>query len=240
MKKADLATPIDLYYAGPELRQDFLPCVFYFALSAEESLSTPPFCSPVNFLLQNRSIRVFSVDLPFHGSGHSSIDAMPKWIDHVDQVEEFLSNLSLSLKMLFSYLLPSKVAVMGLSRGALIAGKIAAQHSLISHMVLFAPLLSLQNLKEGFDLPLSKNISLESEVSALASKKTQIYIGNRDTRVSTDACYQWTRALIEEAYAKKIRSLQIELFLQPSIGYLGHGTSEKSFQNGANWLSHEL
>ena len=246
LKKAQIETPLPLYYVGPDLEEGPLPCVIYLALSAKESLMTDPFNQPV-LPLYHSSIRVFSVDLPHHGETLASTEGMKKWAhsfsNEEDILSHFLDQLETSLRLVFSKFPPSNIGIMGLSRGGFLASHLAARFSNLSSFVAFAPLTRLDLVKEFsalIDSPSIQKLHLSFLTETLCQKNIRIYIGNRDLRVSTDACYTWVKALVEAAFSKEIRSPTIELLLKPSIGFLGHGTSKESFQEGASWLLSKL
>ena len=248
LKKVELKTPLPLYYLGPDLSEGPLPCVFYFALSATETLLTDPFNQPVSHL-KNSSLRIFSVDLPYHGKNLPATEALKCWAQAFARGEDVLGDFLLNLKESISMLLSSgsiettRIAVVGLSRGGFIASHIAAKFPEISTLLIFAPLTHLEAILE-FDFlspsPLIKNLNMSYLTEALSTKAVKAYIGGRDTRVGTDLCYKWIKSLIETAYEKNIKSPPIEFVLKPSIGYLGHGTSKLSFEEGAEWIIQQL
>jgi esterase FrsA len=241
-------TPLPLYYLGPDIEKGPLPTVIYLALSAEESLLTPPFNQAVSHLEQF-PIRIFSVDLPFHGKGYDSREALPQWAHAFAEgdnlVDHFLLKLQASLEELLSIgaVQNNRFGLMGLSRGGFLINHLAAKMDQASILLSFAPLTEITAGKD-FDFlsltPLLKSLNLSNFSPNLCTKTQRIYIGNRDTRVSTDACYQWFRSLVENAHDKGIRSPHIELMIRPSIGHQGHGTSKESFEEGAAWLIQKL
>ena len=248
MKKAPLNTRVPFFYTGPDWEKGPLPAVFYFAISAEESLSTIPYANPVHFL-GDFPVRIFSCDLPFHGKGLIAKEAMGKWAQSIlegkDIARDFLCDLIASMEELIS--LPeidkSKIGIMGLSRGGFIAGQVAAAIEEITALVCFAPLIEFSSVLEFTSLaklPLVQPLSLFSLTEPLCQKAIKTFIGGNDQRVHTDLSYKWTKALISRAEDLKIRSPQIELAIKPSIGHAGHGTSDESFKEGALWLWHKL
>jgi esterase FrsA len=80
-------------YIGPPLEEGPLPTVFYFALSAEDSLHLSPFNQPALSLLPF-NIRVFSITLPGH-DGLPAKEAMNYWAEHLRKgyniIEEFIT-----------------------------------------------------------------------------------------------------------------------------------------------------
>lgn len=248
MKIVNLKTQIPIFYVGKDLSEGPLPAVFYFALSAEESLVIAPYNSPATNL-QQANIRVFSVDLPFHGKDLPATEALGYWAQNIQEGTDFLGNFLNDLENSVTALIHSglidlkNVAAAGLSRGCFIATHLAARIPTITHLLAFAPLTHMENIKE-FEL-LKNSIFIEKHKlchieQALIHKNIKTYIGGRDTRVNTDLCYKWIRSLIEKAYEHKIKSPHIELVLKPSIGHQGHGTSKESFEEGSLWLINKL
>ncbi len=248
MKKAEIRTPLPLFYVGKDLVEGPLPAIFYFALSAKESLLEHPYNSPVSFF-KDHNVRIFSVDLPFHGENLPAVEALTHWAESFtrgdDFLTRFLSDLEESLTLLFTSQLVNTrhIAAVGLSRGSFIAAHIAARFPLITHLLTFAPLTHLENIKEFHLLessPLIEKLKLSHIQEVLSKKTIRTYIGGRDTRTNTDLCYAWIRSLIETAHQNKVRSPPIEFILKPSIGHKGHGTSPETFKEGALWIKEQL
>lgn len=223
-----------LYYAGPSLDEGALPAVFYFALTGESSLFQDPFDQPVK-KLNAAGFRVFSWDLPFHSAHVSPQESMQKWLDAFSHSSTFLTEFidfsQTSMTELESLGLIKKncVGVMGLSRGAFMATHLAAKDPRIKALVGFAPLTEPH-----------PSVSLLKICSFLLHTPLSFYIGNNDTRVSTDLCYKFCRQLTNEALTHGVRSPSVELTLYPSIGHRGHGTPPSIFHQGARWLEQRL
>lgn len=245
MKIHQDSSSLPLYYLGPDLKEGPLPAIFYFALSAKESLCVDPYNQPALFF-QGQPVRLFSVDLPEHGEGLPAPSAIERWATRIQRepafLEAFIQEMSHAIERLEKggYLIPEKVAAMGLSRGAFIASLVAAQNPLVRYVLGFAPLTHLGFAKEFQNLSLPPFLSLQTQCDALADRKIRLYIGNRDLRVGTANCFRWMESLVEAAHRKKIRSAPIELIVGPSIGHLGHGTAKETFQQGATWLKQQL
>ncbi|MBX9745050.1 MAG: esterase family protein, partial [Chlamydiales bacterium] len=138
---------------------------------------------------------------------------------------------------------PQKVAIAGLSRGGLIAAFAAAEEPLFRHLLAFAPVTELRKTKEFLplqDSPLVRFYDAKRLAPLLANRRIRIYIGNRDERVSTKDCFDFTMELVEKAHAARVRPAQIELIITPSLGHMGHGTSPNIFHQGAQWLIEQL
>lgn len=244
MLKSIQNAPLPISYVGPDIEEGPLPSIFYFALSAKDSLSLDPFDQPVQVLLKH-PVRVFSFDLPYHGEGMSAVDALKGWAGDMQEdnllLTQYFEQVILCIRSLLlkNILIPGKIAAAGLSRGGFIASHIVAYVEEIQVLLCYAPLTQLTLAKEFAFCPNAahlKQLDMTLLSPLLYMKKVRSYIGNRDIRVSTDACFQWTRSLVETAYEHNMRSPHIELFLKPSIGHQGHGTSKESFEEGAAWL----
>ena len=77
-------------------------------------------------------------------------------------------------------------------------------------------------------------------IPKLSDRTLRFYIGNRDQRVSTSRCFHFIEQLAEASFQSNVRSPPIELFVTPSIGYQGHGTSKSIFEEGARFLAGQL
>lgn len=229
-------------YLGPPLEQGPLPAVFYFALSAKDSLYLDPFNQPALFL-KSYPLRVFSLTLPGHhgpatealtdwaseiGKGH---DIIAEFSDHTIEVIEDLIAKNVIEK--------GKLGFAGLSRGGFIACHIAAKTTLASTILGFAPLTRLDFAKEFEGMAVS-SFNLSHLTDQLSDRTLRFYIGNHDVLVGTANCFHFISTLADNAYNKKIRSPPIELIIGPSIGHKGHGTSPEAFRSGADWLAQQL
>lgn len=236
-----------IYYQGPALEADKKPAVLYFALSAHMSLFVDPFNQPVVRLAQN-DIRVFSWDLPFHSKEQDPQDAMRHWAQEFNRNPRFVDDFIDLCQENVNYLIeqgwvdPQALAIAGLSRGGFMATHLAARDPRFKIVLGFAPLTQPQPLEEieHTSIDLLERIALSSLAPQLVHKQLRFYMGNRDTRVSTDACYQFIRTLTDTAFAQGIRSPQMDLILYPSIGYKGHGTPPFIFEEGADWIKRQL
>jgi esterase FrsA len=101
-------------------------------------------------------------------------------------------------------------------------------------------LTRLSLLKEFASLQNISSYDVENLSNELASRHVRFYIGNRDTRVGTRACFDCIMRFVEAAHQQKIRTPQVECMITPSIGKDGHGTSFEIFQQGALWMAESL
>jgi esterase FrsA len=237
-----------LSYLGKDLSEGPSPAVFYFALSAHESLLTDPFNQIVTHL-QKYPIRIFSLDLPAHGKDLLATEALKVWAEQIEKGDDpltpFFTKTASSLEELRTMGVISDVqtATCGLSRGAYVAAEVAARLPWLKLILGFAPLTKLRYAKEFHHL-LHNDIvnahSLTHQIDHLFDKKLRFYISNKDTRVGTKECFDFIHHLAEKAHEHRIRSAPIELLIKPPLGHQGHGTSSEIFFEGGLWLLKEL
>lgn len=237
---------LPISHQGSPLEAGTQPAVIYFALSAHMSLFVDPFNQPVLRLCQ-QGIRVFSWDLPFHEAEKDPHDAMRQWEQEfkncpsfIDKfIDQSLENIHYLIEQ--GFVNPSRLAVAGLSRGGFMAAHLAAREKRIKTVVGFAPLTEPKFLEDSQSSSNNdQKITLTSLVHHLLHTRLRFYIGNHDTRVSTDACYHFIQALTTSAFNQGIRSPLTELIIYPSIGYKGHGTPPFIFHDGADWITKHL
>lgn len=235
-------------YVGPDLHQGPMPVLFYFALSASASLEVDPFSQLVQFSDLSH-LRIFSCSLPGHTNHPSSFEpAIASWAKHLISGDnillDFINNVSLGVNALIEegFIDTEKMAVAGLSRGALFATHLAAKNPLINTILGFAPLTKLESVEEFVDLPkeIYDTLDLRSLSSQLINKKVRFYIGNRDTRVSTLSCFEFINELVDANFQNNAKSPPVELIISPSCGRYGHGTPPHIFKEGASWIKTEL
>lgn len=239
----------EIFYQGLGPEAGPLPALFYFALSGEESLTLAPYNTPAA-LLEETPCRIYSMTIPGHGPGFDKFHAIRYWADQFGQEEDilhpFFENVVFSIDWLIrnEYVDPQYIAVAGLSRGAFIATHLAAHEKRIQTVLGFAPLTRLDHLQEFASAEhstrvkmLVSRLDLEHVVNNLTHlRHLRFYIGNRDERVSTDACYAFIRKLAQTAHDVRARHMSIELRLTPSVGHKGHGTAPQTFEEGVNWV----
>ncbi len=239
---------IQVSHIGPPLDAGQLPSVFYFALSARESLDLDPYNQPALYLASH-GIRLFSFDLPAHGTDLSAIDAIGVWATDFargkDPITPFVQEVLHAIEHLISrrLIIREKIGIMGLSRGGLIGSLVAAHYQNVRASVHFAPLTELSMAKEFENLrdnPEVIGLNLKNHLQALCTQTIRFYIGNRDIRVGTDRCFSLVEELANTAYENNLRSPPIEMVVGPSIGHMGHGTAKETFEAGAEWLGRKL
>ncbi len=235
-------------FVGPPLEKGPLPTLFYFALTAEESLTLDPFNQMVA-TLSSLPCRIFSLTLPGHIAGQNPADSLAFWTKSILAHDNFLAPFLQKAKALLDdlekqgLLVPEKVGAAGLSRGAFAATHLAAYDPRVAFILGFAPLTDLQassSCHELADSELAATLALHHLNDKLFNKKLRFYIGNHDTLVKTKRCFEFTHHLAKTAYHHKIRSPQVDLIITPSIGHRGHGTPPEIFIQGAQWAQQQL
>ncbi len=240
-----LSPHLDVAHIGPPLDAGRLPSIFYFALSAHESLALSPYNQPAIFLA-SKGIRVFSIDLPAHGSELNSLDAIGVWAKKFasgeDPLSPFLDQVCTAVEAVFKkgWAIGERIGFMGLSRGGWVTLHTLARSSMIRSAVGFAPLIKLDKTQEFEKLKVSLGSSLEIPAASLIGHPIRFYIGNRDTRVGTQRCFEFVKSLVETSFQKGVRSPPVDLIIAPPIGRMGHGTSRETFIHGATWLAQQI
>lgn len=244
----DLSSSFSTAFFGPPLDEGLLPALFYFALSAEESLSLPPFNQPITYLLK-QNMRLFSITLPGHGPGLNPHNAITHWAELVAKGENPIKQWAEEAKNILFSLLKSNViskeqiALAGLSRGAFSALHLAAKIDFSLPIVGYAPLLDLTTTNEFATMQnhsVVQNSKIENFVDQLEHHRFLFTIGNRDVRVDTNKTFSLVTLLTEKMFKTKKRSPPVELHVTPSIGFKGHGTSPENFILGASWAAKQI
>lgn len=236
----------EVRFLGPET--GCLPGFFYFALSAEESLTLAPINEPVR-ILSELPIRLYSITLPAHFGKYEPTEAMRNWARTAQEgsnpILGFAETASQAIDTLIAMNLldPTKVAVGGLSRGGFAALHVAALNKNVKHILGFAPLTNPFRLHEYQGLETRdylQRFCASSLIPDLLGKNVRFFIGNRDERVSTRACFDFVEELSQANYQAGHRVAPVECYITPSIGHQGHGTAPSTFAAGASWIAKQL
>lgn len=236
---------LETYYLGPPIDEGPMPTLFYFALSAEESLQLDPFNQPAVFC-DTHKMRIFSVTLPGHGTEGHREQAIDYWMkalkEGIPLLQTFQKQFCSLFKQLESSFHQDKIGFMGLSRGGFISLFLAAKLPQVKVIVNFAPLTDLTYCSEykKNPFPMPNELNLQTYLEELYQKTIRFYIGNRDERVNTDSAFFYLRELANHAFTKRIRSSPIELIMSSSHGFQGHGTLPPTFKDGALWIQSKL
>lgn len=230
-----------LFHMGPPLDMGPLPSLFYFALSATDSLTKDPFNQVVTFL-QGKPIRIFSLTLPGHEAPFTPQEGIRIWAEDTkkgkDPLPQFFDEADRAIQFGIEkgFIDKAHLSVAGLSRGGLIALHVAARNPSCNKICLFSPVIRLSQVQEFLSCNAASWDAPELS-SLLCTRRLLLQIGNRDTRVQTRNSTEFVLQLVEEAHKQGIRSPPLELHLYPSVGQHGHGTPPEIFAKGAAWIA---
>lgn len=251
MKHHNISSHLGFSFFGPSLSAGPLPALFYFALSAQDSLALDPFNQPVTYLkhLTHTSLRIFSVTIPGHENHLPKEKALETWAHAIkqgkDPITPFIQAIGHILDYLFEQhaLVKEKIALAGLSRGGYIATLAAARYPCCKIVLGFSPMIRLDRAKEFADIqnsPLVDALSLVHTLPHLTQTQIKYYIGNRDTRVGTKAVFEWISSLAQLAHDTRAKNGSFQLMMHDSVGLMGHGTPPHIFEEGAQWIQNML
>lgn len=201
--------------------------VFFFSLSASDSLNLSPFCHPVDTLLDN-GLHVISTTLPDHENNNRPYPISDIWGGKTNTIEQFLNDLQTSI-LEISSIFPPPYGAMGISRGGFIALHLASMMKEISSVCCFSPMLSVKEKLSIF--PIKKH---------LTTKKIHFFVGHNDTLINTKDVINLSHEITSLAQEKKQHNVNIQTTIFPSIGRHGHGTPDPIFQQGAQWITNNL
>lgn len=233
-----------VYGLGPPLEAGPLPTFIYFSISGKESLTLGPYNEPVTFLPQ-MEMRCLSFTIPGHEEGLDKFAAIDYIADNFragnDLMTPFFDSVASSIEWLIQQKIidPNHLAIGGLSRGVFVGAHIAARVKEVKALLGFAPMtkVSYSDSFKGMDV---KGFDLDQLVGKLDHVQfIRFYMGNRDTLVGTANAFSLMEALVEHNDEHRVKQ-SVELFLIPSIGRAGHGTSTATFKEGAHFIEEVL
>ncbi|OGN62200.1 MAG: hypothetical protein A3F09_00455 [Chlamydiae bacterium RIFCSPHIGHO2_12_FULL_49_11] len=199
--------------------------VFYFALSAHDTLTIPSINMGAQYLASH-GVQVISPTLIFHEENEKPKDIQNLWSHEILAYERHQNRLLEAISKLARE--SEHVGFMGLSRGGFVASHLFAKLPNIKALTAFAPLTFLRNQDPW-------NVSLLD----FHSRPARFYVGHRDTLVHTAQVMDAHASIVDrDAVARKTSSF--DLVVKPSIGMQGHGTSPATFLEGAQWLLENL
>ncbi len=98
----DLHSQLEIACIGPELSYGPLPALFYFALSAQDSLNLDPFNQPAVYL-SSLPMRIFSITLPGHENQLPPTQALEVWAREIavgnNVIATFVSKVKTAVKL---------------------------------------------------------------------------------------------------------------------------------------------
>lgn len=234
--------PLETFFVGPSIDAGCAPAVFYFSLTAADSLYQQPIAQPTELWYQ-KGFRTFSFDLPFHGASTPHATALEQWGRDFATIKEFIERASQTIRQLEARGLVNleQSALVGISRGAYLAAHLAARTQ-IKHLIGFAPLTELSKHPAFTSCcdPDLESFDLSNRIPELWEKSIRFYISNRDTLVGTKRAFDLITQLADYAFNSGVRTSSHTLELYPAIGREGHGTSGEVFDRGARQVINML
>lgn len=242
-------------YTGPAIETGIVtPVVVYLALTATQSLEVAPindFVTKLNGLTlptttspsyydddENNNVRIFSPTLPFHSDVDMAANeaVFHQWattyLSGGDIASSFARHVDAAVTMLAEASFTDRTAgvhIVGLSRGALFAGLVAARNQHVRSLTAFAPVISLLTLSEFEENDaIMQNQRVLNKISAMTLTDSDVvqqlvrnrvdvrcYMGNVDMRVGTRHAFDFAHALAIAAKEHGVRSPPHEFIMYP-------------------------
>lgn len=220
-----------------------VPALFVMATTIDTTLGGPIYRQSGNELGLEGYVCI-TVDLPCHGKQIRSNepDGLSGWRHRCEAMENPMAELSQRLSKVLDHLIatglvdPDRVAACGTSRGGFAALHFAAADRRVKCVAAFSPVTDLTALREfhgAENNPLVQQLAADQLAVPLADRAVWLIIGDRDQRVSTDACVRFARRVTESALAQNV-SPQVELHVIPEPG--GHTTPAVGPSMAAEWI----
>lgn len=216
--------------AGPQ------PTVILLALDAEGSWR-PPFSTIADHLVARGWLGV-TLDLPAHGAdvrageNPDPMQALPSWASRIaagnDLVGDFTATLRAVVDGLTASQMSSRVVVVGISRGALLAIHAAASDSRLSALAIFIPVTDLAALDEFQALTTHPLVTGTAAIRLAPRFHTPLFIETSQTDIRVDA----DRAL---AFAARVRG-PVMLHVEPTSL---HTLPQRAMREAADWLARQ-
>ncbi len=219
------------------------PTMFVLANTIEGTLNSPHFRAAGDLLAKDGWLLV-SVDLPSHGAEVRPDEGsgLVAWRARCVRDDNFVAELTGRLTKVLDYLIrekladPERIATLGTSRGGYSAIQFAAADVRVKCVAGFAPLTDLAMITEfqgAEELPLVKRLALDHCAEALAGRPLWIVIGDRDTRVNTDAVIRFARRATAAALEKNLPArVDLHVVAEPR----GHAVPASSAAQAAEWF----
>ncbi len=208
----------------------------FFTASWHDSLFHPVL-GTFSKLLSSEGIDALSIDLPFHYKGGSYDESLKRWQDEARYSHLFIdSYIEQTANSLFDMEREGKIdltnfSISGLSRGAYIAVCLIEKIQKTIPILLFAPMLDIQ----GSMYKLSPSQIPNGSPLFMST-------GNNDTRIGTEKSVAFYQEYTKERQAAlqkqgiSTKPADTTLFIHPSIGFMGHGTTDETFLMASSWI----
>jgi dienelactone hydrolase len=223
------------------------PTLIVFSATIEESLKDPYYRQCGNILAEQGYLLV-SLDLPGHGNQHRTDEpgGLAAWRFRSDTGEDFVTPFTSHVTRTIDYLIetghtdPQRIAACGTSRGGFIALQCTAADPRIKATAAFAPVTDLMALREfegAENTAFVARLSLLTHAKKLAGRSLWLVIGDRDERVSTEACIAFARQVTKASLGQG-DTADVTLIVQPEPK--GHTTPQGAPEAAAAWIADRL
>jgi dienelactone hydrolase len=224
------------------------PILFVFAGTIEGTLGDAYFRQSANQLAVRGFVAV-SLDLPSHGQERrpGEPDGIAGWRARAERGEPFMEEFADKCRRVLDHLVaqriadPTRVAASGTSRGGFAALQFAAREPRVRAVAAFAPVADFGRVKPEFagaeNAPGVVALRLDRQAAALAGRALWIIIGDRDSRVDTDATIAFARRVTAAGLEMKLDP-RVELHVMPEPK--GHTTPAGAAEQAAAWLERQV
>lgn len=223
------------------------PTLLVLSATIQESLGDPYYRQCGNALAE-RGYLLISLDLPGHGVAQRADEpvGLAAWRARSDQNEDFIAPFTGSARRVLDYLVgagyadANRIAACGTSRGGFMALQCAAADPRIQAVAAFAPVTDLMALREfngAANTDHVATLSLPYRAESLAGRSLWLIIGDRDERVSTDACIAFARQVTKLSLENE-KPADVTLIVQPESK--GHTTPAGAPEKAAAWIGERL
>jgi dienelactone hydrolase len=217
--------------------------LLFFSTDRAASLPDGRYGGPGRLFLE-RGHRVASFDLPAHGervdrhgSGIAGLaarlaagrDPWPEFLADGRAVVDECLRLGLGEA--------GRIVVAGVSRGGYAALRLAAEDHRIAAVAAFSPVTDWRELAEfaaTADRPETAAADLAHFADRLAGRRVYVAIGNRDTRVGTDACLRFAQAMVAEERRRATSRSALRLLVVDDSP--GHTLAPRWREDGVRFL----
>lgn len=226
-----------------------MPTIFVFGADKELTITKKSFVHAArDYLRAEHGYLVVSIDMPAHGADlrPGETAGLAGWRSRLAANENVVSYFTARATAVLNYLVaneytdPTRVAAMGISRGGFMAVHWMAANPGVSVIAAVAPVTELLALTE-FNGMAPHALTQSLDLTNLAATPNLqhplwITIGNHDTRVGTDRCITFARAVANAApAAEPLR--EVYLHVLPSDD---HHQPLDTHPNAAAWIHQNL
>lgn len=200
-----------------------------------------PTDTPVLHFLLERNYLCVLLDLPGHGANRKpgETEGLVAWRNRVEAKEDFITQFNQKISEVLDYLIaqgytdPSRVAVVGVSRGAFVGYHYAASDPRVKCVAGLAPVTELTVLQEfaGMDNdPMTQSLAVINQAKRFEGQNVLVIIGDQDERVGTHQAIAFARQV-----SKVAKKANVDLHVLH--GPLGHTEPKGTWELTDAWVT---